>query len=120
MVSSEPGSISPVSGVVVLLLGVVGAVVGFVVGAVLGRVAGAVLGRVEGCWLGALVPAGASLPRLRQPAKVQMVRTATRVIQMIFFILKPPEITDFTTSISKGMSFTLGKFDQNSEKREKF
>ena len=102
MVSSAPGSMSSPSGKVISVLGTVGAVVG----AVVGLVVGAVLGRVVGAMVLGVV---FSLDLLRQPVKAHRVRTATKATQRNFFILKPPDITDFTTSISKEDIFTLEK-----------
>ena len=78
--------------------GVVGASVGAVVGTVVGAVVGAVVGRVTGAGgvlLGVVLP----VLLLRQPVKTPRVRTSTRMMQRVFFILKPPVFSDFRNSI---------------------
>ena len=106
MVSSLPGIMSSRSGMVMSVLGLVGAVVGAVVGGVVGRVVGAVVGRVAGTVLGVVVAAGVLL---RQPARTHRDRTAAKEMQRNFFMWKPPENTDFTASISMKSAFTLEK-----------
>ena len=50
------------------------------------------------------------LSALRQPVITLTVRTRTRARMVIFFILKPPVISDFKASISKYPAFKLGTF----------
>ena len=99
------------------VLGVVGAVLGAVVGRVVGAVVGAVVGRGAGAVLGTVVVSGVLL---RQPVSAQRVRTAAMAMQRIFFILKPPEITDFTAIISKETTFTLEKTARTEKNAENF
>ena len=99
-VSSVPGIISPMSGSVIVLGMVGGVVVGIVVGGtvVMGTVA-VVLGTVV-----------AGVSALRHPVSTHRVRTKANGRMMNFFILKPPEFSDFKASISKHPSFKLGTF----------
>ena len=103
----------PVPGMVGVVVGIV---VGAVVGAAVGCVVGAVVGRV-GAAVGAVVFSGFLL---RHPVSANRVRTAARETQRIFFILKPPEITDFTASISTETAFTLEKTAQLEKSGENF
>ena len=97
--SSVPGIISSIPGSVAVVLGIV--VGGVVVGGTVGLVVGATV--VVGT-----VVAGASA--LRHPVNTHIARTNAKGRMMSFFILKPPENSDFKASISKRMGFTLVTF----------
>lgn len=97
MVSSVPGSISSIVGSVVIL--------GIVVG---GLVAGGRVGLDVGWVVVLVVVAVLSVPR--QPVSTHIVRTRANARMLIFFMMKPPENSDFKASISKPMPFKLGTF----------
>ena len=98
MVSSVPGRISITVGSVVTGGIVVG---GVVVGGTVGLVVGAVV------VLGVVVTL---VSALRQPVSTDSARTSANAKMLIFFIMKPPEISDFKASISKHPAFILGTF----------
>jgi hypothetical protein len=84
------------------------------VAVVLGAVAGGiVVGGTVGWVVGITVVLGtvvAGVSALRQPASVHRVRTNAKGRTINFFIVKPPEISDFKASISKQPAFTLVTF----------